>query len=394
VDLLNILPDLESIASSINFGPLNDLLAKIHEIVDRVILFITPDGPVRDGGQALIGYAERFGDLKTRLANSKPQLQAIYGGPAADQYYASFDQSLQIMRQMHDHLNNAAGYHGKLAEHFLEASIQQGMIAVQAGIMAVDLGSLIFTGGLDAPISVPVAAGDAVAAGGSMVAMDAAMTAAETTAEVIGESAADMGEMAFGLGEDGSSALAEGDSLAGDGSMLSDASGEPPPGDTPLDPSANGGDGGGGGPPGDTPPGGDNPLYNNPQQYADARAQQLQQALPEGSRGRVTMGSGVVEDSNGVRQAIVGTSENGGYLRPGVKALLNPDDIVAEGTLHAEQNIVQYATENGLKVIAVGAGRPICEICEEVIVNAGGQDAIASLTRSGFIPFWMRLLGP
>ncbi|MGH2514193.1 MAG: hypothetical protein ACRDHP_00910, partial [Ktedonobacterales bacterium] len=294
---------------------------------------------------------------------------------------------------MQDHLNNAATYHGQLAEHFVEAALQQGMIAAQAGIMAVDLGSLIFTGGLDAPLSVPVAAGDAVVAEGSVVAMDAAMTAAETTAEVIGESAADMGEMAFDLGEEGTDALADGDTLAGDGNILGD-SGEPPPGDTPLDPSANGGDGGGGGPPGNEPPAGDDPLYNNPQQYADTRAQELQQALPEGSQGRVTMGSGVVEDSNGVRQAIVGTSENGGYLRPGVKALLNPDDVVANGTLHAEQNIVQYATQNGLKVIAVGAGRPICQACEEVILNAGGEDAIASLTRSGFIPFWMRLLGP
>lgn len=105
---------------------------------------------------------------------------------------------------------------------------------------------------------------------------------------------------------------------------------------------------------------------------AEQRAQALQDALPEGSRGRVTMAAGVVEDAAGVRQTIIGTSEKRGYLRPGVKLALRPGEIVAGGSGHGEQNLVEWSEHNGHRVVAIGAGRPICSSCGQCIDDSGG----------------------
>ncbi len=116
-------------------------------------------------------------------------------------------------------------------------------------------------------------------------------------------------------------------------------------------------------------------LYTNPDQVARSRAEALQQALPPKSQGRVTMGAGVVEDAGGTRQVVIGTSEPNGYLRPGMREALEPGEIVASGTGHAEVNIVNWATSNGQQVISVGAGRPVCANCCSVINSSGGTIA-------------------
>ena len=103
---------------------------------------------------------------------------------------------------------------------------------------------------------------------------------------------------------------------------------------------------------------------------AHERAATLQ-ALLGGSKGRVTMGAGVLEDASGMRYVVIGTSEPNGYLRPAVRAALHSGELIATGTSHAEQNIVNWATANGYRVIAVGAGRPVCPECAKVIENAG-----------------------
>ncbi|MFB0535685.1 MAG: hypothetical protein ACETWR_11975 [Anaerolineae bacterium] len=113
-------------------------------------------------------------------------------------------------------------------------------------------------------------------------------------------------------------------------------------------------------------------LYINPTGVARSRATALQNALPEGSRGRVTMGVGVVEDASGVSRVVIGTSEPHGYLRPGVSAALKPGEIVVPGLGHAEANIVNWAIQNGQRVIVVAAGRPICPNCVRIIEIAGG----------------------
>ena len=108
-------------------------------------------------------------------------------------------------------------------------------------------------------------------------------------------------------------------------------------------------------------------------QTAETQAHYLQGLLPAGSRGRVTIGVGVAEDASGGIHVLVGTSEANGYLRSGVKsAVARAGYVVAPGTGHAETDIVNYATLHHWKVIAVGAGRPVCPACVTAIENAGG----------------------
>ena len=112
-------------------------------------------------------------------------------------------------------------------------------------------------------------------------------------------------------------------------------------------------------------------VYTSPANVASSRANTLQHALPQGTQGRVTMAAGVVEDASGTRQILIGTSEPNGYIRPPVRPLINPNETVVNGIGHAEANIVDWANANNQQVIAVGAGRPICPVCAQIIKNAG-----------------------
>jgi hypothetical protein len=131
-------------------------------------------------------------------------------------------------------------------------------------------------------------------------------------------------------------------------------------------------------------------TYETPQQFAHERAHELQGLLSSDDAEHVTMASGVLEDSRGGRIAVIGTSEENGYVRPEVRGAVRPGEFVVPGNYHAEQNIVDFANDNGFKVIAVGAGRPISGDCAGAIFDAGGWDAVASPTRFSFTPFWMR----
>jgi hypothetical protein len=94
------------------------------------------------------------------------------------------------------------------------------------------------------------------------------------------------------------------------------------------------------------------------------------------------MAVGVAEQPDGSRTVLVGTSE-GRYLRPGVREAISPNKVVVAGnrSLHAEQNIVNYAMSVDLQVMFVAAGRPICLVCEQAILDAGGKPVTP--TRSG-----------
>jgi filamentous hemagglutinin len=83
------------------------------------------------------------------------------------------------------------------------------------------------------------------------------------------------------------------------------------------------------------------------------------------------MGVAVVEDANGLRTTLISTSEPRGYLRPGVTS--NPGEIVVAGTGHAEADIIAYANANGLKIIDIGATRPVCPSCQNVIAPTGAN---------------------
>jgi hypothetical protein len=102
-----------------------------------------------------------------------------------------------------------------------------------------------------------------------------------------------------------------------------------------------------------------------------ARVGQLRSAIPVAQQGRITMGVGLAEDANGVRRVLIGTSEPRGYLRPGVT--LAPGETLAPGLRHAEADIVDFARQDGLRLIEVGATRPICPECAGLIKGAGAQ---------------------
>jgi RHS repeat-associated protein len=97
-----------------------------------------------------------------------------------------------------------------------------------------------------------------------------------------------------------------------------------------------------------------------------ARVAELAAAIPEGSRGRITMAFALAKDAAGNIVKLVGTSEDGGYLREGVREIVNlaGDEIVATGNgRHAEINIINLARALGLEIITIGATRPICPEC-------------------------------
>ena len=113
------------------------------------------------------------------------------------------------------------------------------------------------------------------------------------------------------------------------------------------------------------------PAYDDPSSLVQSRVDELTAQIPENSKGRITMGVAVVEDANGARSVLVSTSEPRGYLRPGV-TLQSGEQVVA-GTGHAEADIVAYAQANGLRIVDIGATRPVCASCQSAIAPTGAN---------------------
>jgi RHS repeat-associated protein len=116
-------------------------------------------------------------------------------------------------------------------------------------------------------------------------------------------------------------------------------------------------------------------------------ATRLQVALGPGQQGRVTMAVGVGE-IGGERILLIGTSESNGYIRPSVRPIivalgLDYNVKVVSGTGHAEENIVNYASSNGVDLLEVSAGRPICHNCEDLIRGAGATPGSVTLRELG-----------
>ena len=100
------------------------------------------------------------------------------------------------------------------------------------------------------------------------------------------------------------------------------------------------------------------------------RVAELQRAIPAAQKGRITMAVGLAEDASGNRFVLIGTSEKMGYLRRSVTPL-NPGEIGILGFGHAEANIVNFARQNGLNLLEIGATRPICRSCGLLIEKIG-----------------------
>ncbi len=122
-------------------------------------------------------------------------------------------------------------------------------------------------------------------------------------------------------------------------------------------------------------------LQERPEMVARSRSAELQGALGERQKNHVTMASGVLANKDGSRQLVSATSEHTrkgeAYVRPEVVEAMGSETkkSFVSGSRHAEQNIVAYAKENDMKVVTVGAGRPVCPECVKSIEGAGGTVA-------------------
>jgi hypothetical protein len=99
--------------------------------------------------------------------------------------------------------------------------------------------------------------------------------------------------------------------------------------------------------------------------YIQNRVEELKESIPEAQKGRITMAAGLAKKSPEKNIVLIGTSEPRGYLRPGVT--LKPGEVKVLGDSHAEQNIVSYIIASNLKLINIGATRPVCSACVRVI---------------------------
>lgn len=98
------------------------------------------------------------------------------------------------------------------------------------------------------------------------------------------------------------------------------------------------------------------------------RAQELHELMEDERRKRHT--TTAVGDTD-TDISIVGTNEI--YLRTEIKRGLLSHEIVAKSKPgnHAEENILDTAAEKNLKIVNIGASRPICLDCEEKIKALG-----------------------
>ena len=108
-------------------------------------------------------------------------------------------------------------------------------------------------------------------------------------------------------------------------------------------------------------------IYDNPSSLVAQRVEELGAQIPANSRSRITMGVAVVEDVNGSRAVVVSTSERGGYLRSGVTLREGETLVKGPAGSHAEADIVKYAADNELTIVAIGATRPVCGNCVDII---------------------------
>lgn len=98
------------------------------------------------------------------------------------------------------------------------------------------------------------------------------------------------------------------------------------------------------------------------------RINALKLVIPADSERRITMAVGLVERPDGTRFMIVATSEEGVKITPlrgDAKALVASwdDAVPIPGAGHAEMDIVNYAKNNDLKLVQIGATRPVCRQC-------------------------------
>jgi hypothetical protein len=69
---------------------------------------------------------------------------------------------------------------------------------------------------------------------------------------------------------------------------------------------------------------------------------------------------------------VVGSSEDGAYIRPSVRPLVKSDETVADGVGgHGEQKVLGKMMEMGHTSGTISAGGPVCTMCAEDIEDNG-----------------------
>ena len=101
------------------------------------------------------------------------------------------------------------------------------------------------------------------------------------------------------------------------------------------------------------------------------RAKEIHSTLSEVTQTKTTTAVAEVANEGGDVSFLVASSEK--RLRPAQRAALNSTETVVMGAGHAEVTAMNAAIESGLKVLRVGASRPICTGCERAII---ANDAI------------------
>lgn len=98
------------------------------------------------------------------------------------------------------------------------------------------------------------------------------------------------------------------------------------------------------------------------------RARELHELIEDERRKRHTT---TAVGNTETEVSIIGTNEL--YLRSEIRKGLLGHEIIAKSKPgnHAEENILDTAAEKNLKIVAIGASRPICLDCEEKISALG-----------------------
>lgn len=114
-------------------------------------------------------------------------------------------------------------------------------------------------------------------------------------------------------------------------------------------------------------------VYENPSELVRQRISAISAALPPQTKEQInlSLAVAVAEDAAGKRSFLIGTSERYGYLR-GIEPELGETVIVGPNR-HPELDLLEHAEEQGLKIIDIGATRPIDETIAGKIAQSGAH---------------------
>ena len=124
---------------------------------------------------------------------------------------------------------------------------------------------------------------------------------------------------------------------------------------------------------GELPPEVEKRAHLQPEKLISERIEKLDSEIPEKSKGfGTTMAAGVAEDESGKRFILISTNEKGDHLRKGVE--LGEGETLVQGVEdgHAEIKMKEFAEQRSLRLITIGATRPICDdVCEPALKTTG-----------------------